>query len=93
MIHACLSDLAAAFGLRASTDAEIAGVAIDSRKIEPGNLFVALKGERVDGHDYLAAAKERGAAAALVERMMAVDLPQLVVRNSETALGDSTSAA
>jgi UDP-N-acetylmuramoyl-tripeptide--D-alanyl-D-alanine ligase len=88
MIHACLSDLAAAFGLRASTDAEIAGVAVDSRRIEPGNLFVALKGERVDGHDYLAAAKERGATAALVERMMPVELPQLVVRSSETALGD-----
>jgi len=42
--------------------------AIDSRLAIPGSLFVALPGERTDGHDYLAAAFERGAVAALVER-------------------------
>lgn len=89
MIHACLSDLAAAFGLRlAGADAEISGVSIDSRKVETGNLFVALRGERVDGHDFVGLARERGASAALVERPLAIDLPQLVVANSETALGD-----
>lgn len=45
------------------------GVAIDSRAIEPGDLFVALPGERVDGHDFVAGALARGAAAALVERV------------------------
>jgi UDP-N-acetylmuramoyl-tripeptide--D-alanyl-D-alanine ligase len=44
---------------------------IDSRLVIPGALFVALKGERTDGHDYVAAAFERGASAAIVER----DLP------------------
>jgi len=42
--------------------------AIDSRLAIPGSLFVALRGERTDGHDFLAAAFERGAVAALVER-------------------------
>ena len=42
--------------------------AIDSRLAIPGSLFVALQGERTDGHDYLAAAFERGAVAVLVER-------------------------
>jgi UDP-N-acetylmuramoyl-tripeptide--D-alanyl-D-alanine ligase len=44
------------------------GAAIDSRLIEPGELFVALRGEQHDGHRYLAAAFERGAQAALVRR-------------------------
>ncbi len=89
MIHACLSDLAAAFAMRINgADAEIAGVSTDTRTVQPGSLYVALKGERVDGHDYLKAAKENGASAALVERLMPVDLPQLVVPNSEIALGD-----
>lgn len=89
MIHACLSDLAAAFAMRIQgADAEIAGVSTDTRKLQPGNLYVALRGERVDGHDFLKAAKEAGASAALVERLMPVDLPQLVLPNTEVALGD-----
>jgi len=89
MIHACLSDLAAAFSLRISgSDAEIVGVSTDTRTVQPGNLFVALKGERVDGHAFVAAARERGATAALVSRHVAVDLPQLVVADTQIALGD-----
>jgi UDP-N-acetylmuramoyl-tripeptide--D-alanyl-D-alanine ligase len=49
----------------------ITDAAIDSRLVIPGALFVALKGERTDGHDYVAAAFERGASAALVERDLA----------------------
>ena len=41
----------------------------DSRTIEAGALFVALRGERFDGHEYLGAARESGAAAAMVERV------------------------
>jgi UDP-N-acetylmuramoyl-tripeptide--D-alanyl-D-alanine ligase len=89
MIHACLSDLAAAFGLRLNgADAEIAGVSTDTRSLKAGNLYVALKGERVDGHDFVAAAKAAGASAALVEHAVGVDLPQLAVRHTEVALGD-----
>ncbi|GLQ50711.1 UDP-N-acetylmuramoyl-tripeptide--D-alanyl-D-alanine ligase [Dyella flava] len=73
-------------------DASITGVEIDSRKVKPGDLFVAFKGERVDGHDYLADAKAHGAAAALVERRIDIDLPQVQVENAELALGDLASA-
>jgi UDP-N-acetylmuramoyl-tripeptide--D-alanyl-D-alanine ligase len=73
-------------------DVGIASVAIDSRKIKPGDLFAAFRGERVDGHDYLADAKARGAAAALVERKVDSDLPQVQVENVELALGDLASA-
>ena len=45
---------------------EVTGVTIDSRKAGPGSLFVALKGEKADGHDYAAAAEKAGAAAVLV---------------------------
>jgi UDP-N-acetylmuramoyl-tripeptide--D-alanyl-D-alanine ligase len=48
--------------------APIRAAAIDSREVVPGTLFFALKGEQVDGHDFLAQAFERGARAALVER-------------------------
>lgn len=73
-------------------DTSVTGVQIDSRKIKPGDLFVAFKGERVDGHNYLADAKARGAAAALVERRVESDLPQVQVENVELALGDLASA-
>lgn len=72
--------------------AEITGVAIDTRKLEPGNLFVALKGEHVDGHDYLDQAAARGAVAALVTRQVDCALPQLLVDDAEVALGDFASA-
>ena len=46
----------------------ISKVAVDSRKVGPGDLFVALKGEREDGHDYIGEALSRGAVAAIVQR-------------------------
>ncbi len=48
-------------------DIAIAGVATDSREVRPGMLFVALKGQKVDGHDYVEEAFQRGAVACLVE--------------------------
>ncbi|WP_108471918.1 UDP-N-acetylmuramoyl-tripeptide--D-alanyl-D-alanine ligase [Rhodanobacter thiooxydans] len=73
-------------------DVEITGVAIDTRKLQPGDLFVAIRGERVDGHDYLAEAAARGAVAALVTRKVDSALPQVLVNNAELALGDLASA-
>src|SRR5882672_8362005 len=46
----------------------VRGIAYDSRRIVPGDLFVAVPGEHVDGHDFVAAAAAAGAAAAIVER-------------------------
>lgn len=45
----------------------LGGVAIDSRMVKPGNVFLAMKGERVDGHAYLAAARDAGAGLAIVD--------------------------
>lgn len=73
-------------------DAAVGGVAIDTRKLKPGDLFVAFKGERVDGHDYLAQAQAAGAAGALVARKVDSPLPQVLVDDVEAALGDLASA-
>lgn len=75
-------------GRLAGADAFFDGVSIDSRRIEAGQLFVALPGERFDGHDYLEQVAAKSAAAALVEREIAeVELPQLVVADTRLALG------
>jgi UDP-N-acetylmuramoyl-L-alanyl-D-glutamate--2,6-diaminopimelate ligase len=67
--------------------AEIGGVAFDSRSVEPGDLFVAVPGERSDGHDFAPGAVARGAAALMVERELAgIAVPQLVVRASRPAM-------
>jgi UDP-N-acetylmuramoyl-tripeptide--D-alanyl-D-alanine ligase len=65
---------------------EVSGLAIDSRQVKPGDLFVALSGSQVDGHDYVASAFERGASAALVQQAMGGDLPQVLVQDAEAAL-------
>jgi UDP-N-acetylmuramoyl-tripeptide--D-alanyl-D-alanine ligase len=73
-------------------DLQVGGVAIDTRRLQPGELFVAIRGERVDGHDYVREAALRGAAAALVTRRVDVDIPQVLVNDTQLALGDLASA-
>ncbi len=84
-----LSELLVALDARlVGADALFSAVSTDSRKIEPGQLFIALSGPNFDGHDYLAAVAVKGAVAALVEREVAgVELPQLVVADTRVALG------
>jgi UDP-N-acetylmuramoyl-L-alanyl-D-glutamate--2,6-diaminopimelate ligase len=59
--------------------AQFSGFASDSRAVHEGTLFAAVPGTRVDGHDFVAAAAEAGATAALVERELDVPIPQYVV--------------
>lgn len=66
---------------------EFTGVSIDTRTLQPGNLFIALKGKQVDGHDFIAQALAKGAAAALVTHQISVHLPQLIVFDPVIALG------
>jgi len=73
-------------------DAEVNGFSIDTRTLKPGDLYVALPGERVDGHDFVAAAAERGAAAALVTHPVDASIPQVIVDDTQAALGDLASA-
>ncbi len=84
-----ISQAARALGARyIGHDAEFAAVGTDSRSLGQGDLFVALKGERFDGHAYLAQAATAGAAAALVEHAASGNaLPQIVVDDTRRALG------
>jgi UDP-N-acetylmuramoyl-tripeptide--D-alanyl-D-alanine ligase len=63
-----------------SAKSPITDAVIDSRLAIPGSLFVAIPGERVDGHDFVFEAFERGASVALVERDMPSELPLLDIR-------------
>ncbi|HHT20298.1 MAG TPA: UDP-N-acetylmuramyl peptide synthase [Tissierellia bacterium] len=71
---------------RPETDLEIAQIRWDSRKVEPGDLFVALVGHTVDGHDYIEQAIANGAVALLLEREVAAELPQFVAGNTREAM-------
>ena len=83
------SDAVRATQGRATAPFTASGVSIDSRTIELGDLFVALKGPTHDGHDHVANALARGAAAAMVSQTPAglpADAPLLVVSDTQTAL-------
>ncbi len=77
-------------GIDGDADVEITGVDIDSRRVEPGHLFVAIKGTQTDGHAYIAKAIELGAAAILCEKKPD-DAPQgvtfVTLESTEAAVG------
>ena len=69
---------------------EVAGLAYDSRRVEPGTLFFAVPGDHVDGHDFASDAVERGAIGLVVEHELAeASVPQLVVDRTRRALADA----
>ena len=78
----------------AMDDLELADVAFDSRAaMGPGTLFAAVRGERSDGHDFVAAAVEAGAASVLVDHPVeGIGVPQLVVSDVRAALGPAAQA-
>jgi len=81
-----------AIGAAGLADLEIHGVTNDSRTAGPGSLFVAVPGLHTDGHDHLASAAERGAAAALVERpVLESPLPQLIVDATQPAVASAAA--
>lgn len=83
------SEAARATGGRCTLQWAASGVSIDSRTLVPGDLFVALKGPRFDGHDFAAEASAKGAAALLLERVpkdIAPEAPLLLVEDTLAAL-------
>jgi UDP-N-acetylmuramoyl-tripeptide--D-alanyl-D-alanine ligase len=84
---------AAGHGRLQGEDRAFHEIAIDSRKLAPGDLFAALRGESADGHDFVPAAAAAGAAGAIVSRFIQLPLPQIVVSNVEMALADAARAA
>ncbi len=74
-------------GYRIGPDAAVASVTTDSRSVHGGELFVALRGERFNGHEFVRAAIEKGAAAALVDTPTDDATAQVVVSDTESSLG------
>lgn len=89
-----LANVASALGVevpaRADSMARLAGVSIDSRTVRSGELFVAIRGPRFDGHDFVGAALERGAAA-VVETGRTGDYPE-EIRGKLLAVADTLRA-
>lgn len=84
-----LTDLAAHYSPSGEMEGTATGVAYDSRKVKPGDLFVALVGEKTDGHQYLEQAFRQGAAAAVVQHLpAALKKPLLRAEDTRLALAD-----
>ena len=89
MISVTLNQLASVLkGTLQGRDVTIDAVTTDTRKIAPGSLSVALKGERFDAHDFADKAKASEAGALLVSRQLDIDLPQLIVNDTRRAFGE-----
>lgn len=83
-----LQEVAASLDLTVPTNVVITGVSIDTRTLRPGNLFVALRGTRVDGQAFIPEAIKCGASAVLcTEFSPEYDIPQLVYPDLEQGLG------
>jgi UDP-N-acetylmuramoyl-tripeptide--D-alanyl-D-alanine ligase len=68
-------------------DIIFSGCSTDSRTIEEGNLFIALKGENFDGHNYVSVAEENGASSSMVEQEVSHSKPVLQVKDVRKAMG------
>lgn len=82
-----LSELKPVVGGELSGDARFERIAIDSRKARPHSLFVAIRGERFDGHDYVREAVKHEVSAALVSTKPAIEISYLRVEDTLDALG------
>lgn len=83
-----LSEFARIVGGTCLRDGEFTDFCIDSRKGKQGDLFVCLKGARVDGHDFVSKAEQVGVSALLIEREVDSDLPRVLVPDTLKALQD-----
>ncbi|SDC74023.1 UDP-N-acetylmuramoylalanyl-D-glutamate--2,6-diaminopimelate ligase [Paenibacillus sp. UNCCL117] len=67
-------------------DTEVTGLAIDSRKVKPGDAFICIPGLASDGHDYAETAVKKGAVALVAERELELGVPVLLVRDARSAM-------
>lgn len=70
------------------SDAEFSNLSTDTRSLEAGDAYLALIGDRFDGHDFVGAAERAGAGAAIVSREVDSEIPQLLVSDTHKALGE-----
>lgn len=67
--------------------AEITSLEFDSRKVKPGAVFIAIQGERCDGHNFIDDVIKEGAVAVITQKKMTIELPQIVVENTRVVMG------
>lgn len=77
---------------RNDADPDLTGIQMDSRKVKPGDLFVAITGFQIDGHKFISEAINNGAAAVIGENELELEVPYIQVFDSRQALGRSASA-
>lgn len=68
-------------------DVEVGSISIDTRELVPGQLFIAIKGEQFDGHDFLASAIEKNAAGVVISTKQELPIPTIQVPDTRIALG------
>src|SRR5580700_10707457 len=88
-----LRSVAATLGLDVSSDVEVTGWSVDSRTVQPGDLFFALRGPAHDGHAYVGQVFQKGAVAAVVDREVEVSGVVLHIDDSLRALQAIARAA
>src|SRR3954469_10001731 len=76
----------------AEADVDVTGLALDNRRIKPGTLFFCVPGFTRDGHDYARDAIARGAAALVVERPLALAVPEVLVERVRPAMAPAAAA-
>ena len=91
MISMNYADVVSALGDTAANQinatGSFSGCSTDTRTLEKDNLYIALKGERFDGHDFVKQAQDKGAACLLLEKSVHTDIPTIQVKDSRKAMG------
>jgi UDP-N-acetylmuramoyl-tripeptide--D-alanyl-D-alanine ligase len=90
-----VQDLVDAVGgrlLSGDPEAALAGISIDTRTLKPGDLYIAIRGERLDGHDFVEAAFAEGAAGAIISEPMNALRPAVVSGRALIVVADTTTA-
>ncbi len=88
-----LREISTLLNLPCATDTTLTGICIDSRQVKPGNLFIAIRGDIFDGHDFICDAVAQGAAAIVCEQAnQSVKIPQLVVPDTIQAFAAIAAA-
>lgn len=89
MIESALLSQVAEFEKSALSNDEVAfdSISIDTRSLKPGDLFVAIRGESFDGHNYIGQAEQAGCCGVIVESAVSCSTPCLVLNNTTHALG------
>src|SRR3954466_6434904 len=92
-IKTALAERGLLVGMHGVLPAEVSGISDDSRRVEPGDLFIAVRGWNTDGHDYLDAAAKRGAVVPIVEDASRTSLPALEVREGRRSAALASAVA